>query len=377
MNFAGMSSLLPTGTRHCRIPTNRTLREKKEENLPVVPRRLSTLRHLALPLLLSSGCCNQSHETIQPQKGSYMSHPDRRRKIFVYSEHYELDWLDHVFPVRKYRLLRERLLSSGDAEPGEFAEPAPAAIDVLILAHTHDYVSKLRALAESGIDSASIFEAPLNEDVWKALLYAAGGSMLAAELALENGCAMNLCGGFHHAGPDFGGGFCFINDVAVAIRHVQRKRPGLRVAIADCDLHQGDGTAVIFENDDSVFTFSIHQQNIFPPKQKSDLDIGLPDDAGDTVYLANLKRGLEAVIKFKPELIVYLAGADPFKEDQLGTLEITKDGLKKRDCMVFQTVKDAGAKVMVVLAGGYSPDVNDVVDIHHATANLMREICGY
>lgn len=223
-------------------------------------------------------------------------------QLFVYSRQYSMEWGEHPFPVAKFRLLYERLLADGTATPANMCEPAVANIEDLLLAHTREYIEHLEALAADGLAAESVFEAPLDTRVWQALLAAVGGSIRAAELALANGAAMNLAGGFHHAGPAWGGGFCFVNDIAVAIRKAQQARPGLRAAVIDCDLHQGDGTAVIFSGDASVFTFSMHQQNLFPPKQRSDLDIGLPDYAGDTVYLANLERGLEAMLAHRPAL---------------------------------------------------------------------------
>jgi len=293
---------------------------------------------------------------------------------FIYHDRFDLTWQAHVFPTQKYRLLRDRLIAEGRVQPDDFLTPEPARREDLLLVHTERYLKELEEIArDPGQASSFRFEAPLDERVLEAVFYGTGGSILAAREALHRGAAINLSGGFHHAFADHGEGFCFINDVAVAARVVQREQPDLRIAIIDCDLHQGNGTAHIFQDDPNVFTFSIHQEQIYPIKQRSSLDVGLDDLAGDEEYLQGVRRGLDAIFRgFKPRLVFYLAGADPFECDRLGTLRVTKAGLRRRDQMVFTTCRKGDTPVAVVLAGGYSPDINDVVDIHFATA---QELC--
>lgn len=217
-------------------------------------------------------------------------------------------------------------------------------------------------------------ELPLNREIRDFFLLATGGSILAAEEALNRGKAINLNGGFHHAFPDHAEGFCYLNDPAVAIRKLKAGKKIKRAAVIDCDLHQGNGTALIFRRDPDVFTYSIHQENLYPVKQKSDLDVGLPDDAGDITYLDHLKLEVPAIYdRHQPELICYVAGADPFAGDQLGTLELTKEGLRRRDEIVIGEAASRGIPIFIVLAGGYAIKTEDVVDIHYQTAQVLAE----
>ncbi|RLA92498.1 MAG: histone deacetylase [Deltaproteobacteria bacterium] len=198
--------------------------------------------------------------------------------------------------------------------------------------------------------------------------------MLAAQKAIEGVWVFHLGGGWHHAFPDKAEGFCYLNDVAIAVRKLQKENAIKKISIIDCDLHQGNGTAYIFQDDTSVFTFSIHQQNLYPVKQKSTLDIGLSDWADDQEYLQGLSRGIQkALLEFQPEIVFYLAGADPFKEDQLGSLQVSMEGLLQRDKMVFQACKEIMANVVVVLAGGYAVNTADTVQIHFNTAQAFWE----
>jgi len=198
---------------------------------------------------------------------------------------------------------------------------------------------------------------------------AAGGSLAAARLACDCGMALHLGGGLHHAYPDHAEGFCYVNDVAIAARGAQREGLAEKVLIVDVDLHQGNGTAAIFSGDDSVFTFSIHQEANYPPvKEKSDLDIGLPNGTGDAAYLAHLSEHLPTLRdNFDPGLVLYVAGADPFFDDQLGGLSLTLDGLRKRDRLFFDTFTSRKIPVVVLFAGGYAKKIEDTVLIHAAT----------
>jgi len=297
------------------------------------------------------------------------------RKMFVYSPQYDLDWSRHIFPTDKYRLVYERILKEGIADETEILEPQPATEDDLLLVHTRSYLERLRRLVGRPEVAIMEFEAPLTEKTLQALYLCTGGTVLAAKKALEqNRIWLNIGGGFHHAFREHGEGFCFINDVAVAARVLQRYTDAKRILIVDCDLHQGNGTAKIFEDDPSIFTFSIHQERLYPIKQRSSLDIGLDDFAGDEEYNRKLKDALEGIFKRHTfDFIFYLAGADPYEGDQLGSLKLTKEGLKERDEIVFGFAYRSRLPVAVVLAGGYAFRTEDVVEIHINTAHLVVE----
>jgi len=289
---------------------------------------------------------------------------------FVYSPSYYCDIGEHVFPIRKYRLVYEALVRDGDIPPERFLEPDPATPQDLLLVHTDQYVKDLLEVRYSTRMMWS--ELPLTEEIVRAYLLATGGTILACRRALEEGLSVNLAGGFHHAFPDHAEGFCYVNDVAVAIRRLKADGLIRRAAVVDCDVHQGNGTAFIFQAEPSVFTFSIHQENNYPPKQRSDLDIGLPDGVDDQGYLAELERHLPAVLdRSRPDLVVYLAGADPYREDLLGGLDLTLEGLRRRDELVVGECRRRAIPVATVLAGGYAVDTTQTVAAHHATCRVM------
>ena len=219
-------------------------------------------------------------------------------------------------------------------------------------------------------------EIPYSRQMVEAFWLAAGGTMLAARLALEAGVGFNVGGGFHHAFPGHGEGFCAINDIAVAIRTLQRDGAIQRAMVVDCDVHHGNGTAAIFAGDQSVFTLSIHQFNNYPSeKPPSTLDIHLADGIGDDEYLHRLGNGYRAALTmFQPELLIYVAGADPYYEDQLGGLSLTFEGLKERDRLVIRTALTQNIPVAIVLAGGYAANVEDTITIHANTAKVAKEI---
>ena len=292
----------------------------------------------------------------------------------VYHPGYDLHLGDHVFPSQKYRLVQERLLAEGIATREDFVEPEPASDDDLLLVHEADWIRRLKTGALSFQELLRL-EVPYSREMVQAVLLATGGTMLAGRLALEDGIAFNLSGGFHHAFPDHGEGFCAIHDVAVALRRLQRDGLIVRAMVVDCDVHQGNGTAYIFRNDPSVFTLSIHQYNNYPsPKPPSDVDIHLPDGVGDEEYLELLRDAyLRALEEFRPELVAYIAGADPYEEDQLGGLCLTIGGLRRRDQLVIGAALDRHASVFVTLAGGYAMRVEDTVDIHVNTVKVARE----
>ena len=314
----------------------------------------------------------------------------------VYSEGYYLPIGQHVFPAQKYRLTYQRLISSGLAEAADFVEPKPAHDKDILLVHTSEYVYKLQYGTLTAAEELQM-EIPYSEELVDAFWLAAGGSILAAHHALAEGIAFNVGGGFHHAFPNHGEGFCMIHDVAVAIRRMQKDARIKRAMVIDCDVHQGNGTAAIFgnrqaierqlpsfhapahpsgESETDVFTISLHQQNNYPPiKPPSSIDINLPDHTTDEEYLSCLGNALSMGLRqFQPDLVCYIAGADPYKEDQLGGLDLTIDGLKRRDELVFNVTQAHHLPVMVTYAGGYAHRVEDTITIHCNTVAAARDI---
>jgi acetoin utilization deacetylase AcuC-like enzyme len=325
----------------------------------------------------------------------------------VYSDKYHLPIGAHVFPAEKYRMIHERLLKTGVASDGDFAEPSPATDDDVRLAHTSDYVAKLLD-GTLGAQEEALLELPYSKQLVDAFWLAAGGSILAGVLALKERVAFNIGGGFHHAYPGHGEGFCMVHDVAVAIKVLQRDKKIGRAMTVDCDVHHGNGTAAIFPPlrgsgaalpsgapiilpsareqreagagrtrlEQTVFTISLHQQNNYPAvKPPSSIDVNLPDGTNDEEYLKWLDNALSSGLRqFKPDLICYIAGADPYKDDQLGGLSLTMDGLKQRDKLVFEVCKSRGIPVMVTYAGGYARQVEDTVTIHCNTVVAAKEV---
>lgn len=293
----------------------------------------------------------------------------------VYSDRYDLHLGDHVFPTKKYKWLRDRLLRTKFAELEGFVEPEPASDEDILLAHEAQWVDKLR---NGTLDYQDILalEIPYSQEMVEAFWLAAGGTLMAARQALAGGVGFNIGGGFHHAFPGHGEGFCAVNDIAVAIRRLQKDGAIERAMVVDCDVHHGNGTAAIFAGDPSVFTLSIHQFNNYPSeKPPSSLDIHLADGIGDAEYLHRLGNGYRAALSmFKPELMVYVAGADPFLEDQLGGLSLTFDGLMERDRLVIWTALTHHVPVAIVLAGGYAVNVEDTITIHANTAAVARDV---
>jgi len=293
----------------------------------------------------------------------------------VYHEEYDLHLGEHVFPSKKYKWLHERLIRTCFAEPGDFVAPRPASVEDLLLAHDTEWVVRLKSGTLTYQDILRL-EIPYSRQMAQAFCLAAGGTILAAQLALESGVGFNVGGGFHHAFPDHGEGFCAINDIAVAIRRLQRDGAIRRAMVVDCDVHHGNGTATIFMGDPSVFTLSIHQFNNYPSENPpSSLDIHLADGVGDSEYIHRLENGYHAALAmFKPELVLFVAGADPYCEDQLGGLSLTLDGLRERDRMVIWEARHRGIPVAIVLAGGYAQSVEDTITIHANTAAVAKEV---
>ncbi|MGD0457859.1 MAG: histone deacetylase [Terriglobia bacterium] len=292
----------------------------------------------------------------------------------VYSDRYDLNLGSHVFPSIKYRLVKEKLLREHIAEPGDFVEPPPASDDDIALVHHREYLRRLQAGKLSYLEVLRL-EIPYSPELVQAVWLCTGGSILAGRLALEDGVGVNVGGGFHHAYPDHGEGFCVLNDFAVAIRRLQKDKTIEQAMTVDCDVHQGNGTAAIFGGDHTVFTLSIHQENNYPyPKPPSSLDINLRDGVGDEEYLRELTQGLDrALAEFRPDLIFYLAGADPYRDDQLGGLKLSLEGLEKRDRLVFEKARQKNIPVAVTLAGGYARQLEDTIQIHSNTIRVAKE----
>ena len=292
----------------------------------------------------------------------------------IYHEGYDLNLGAHVFPSQKYRLIRDRLLADGIAGPDDFLAPEPAADEDVLRVHSREYVHKLKTGSLSPAEILQL-EVPYSAKLIEACWLAAGGSILAGRRALQDGWAANIGGGFHHAYPDHGEGFCVIHDVAIAIRRLQFDGAIGRAMVVDTDVHQGNGTAAIFGGDETVFTFSIHQVHNYPhPKPPSTIDIDLPDGIGDADYLAILEKHLHrAFHDFTPDVLFYVAGADPYREDQLGGLALTIEGLARRDALVFDYARRNGVPVAITLAGGYARHVADTISIHVGTILAARD----
>ena len=321
----------------------------------------------------------------------------------VYSDDYYLPIGAHVFPAEKYRMIKGRLVREQIAEPSDFVIPPPAADEDILLVHTPEYVRKLKTGTLSGYEEMQL-EVPYSPELVKAFWLSAGGSILASELALKDGVSVNIGGGFHHAFPDHGEGFCMIHDVAVGIKRMHRDGKLRRAMTVDCDVHDGNGTAAIFPpkshaghalpsaagvahgvhaqvrdssaGDLEVFTISLHQANNYPAiKPPSSIDVNLPDGTEDEQYLGWLEQALSSALRqFEPQLLCYIAGADPFEEDQLGGLALTIDGLKKRDELVLQVCRSRNIPVMITYAGGYAHHVQDTVTIHCNTVVAAKEV---
>src|ERR1700733_951588 len=319
----------------------------------------------------------------------------------VYSDAYYLPIGEHVFPAEKYRRIHDQLIADGVADADDFLEPEPATDQDILLVHNPEYVHKLKTGTLTQREEMEM-EIPYSPELVKAFWLAAGGSILAERQALADDVGFNIGGGFHHAFADHGEGFCMIHDVAVAIRRLQRDDKIRTAMTVDCDVHHGNGTAAIFAGTRTaseplpsagpgtrrapgkmrgahagdVFTISLHQQNNYPLwKPASSIDVDLPDGIGDDDYLAWLDNALSSGLRqFEPELICYLAGADPYREDQLGGLSLTMEGLKRRDQLLFRVARARDIPVMVTFAGGYARQVEDTVTIHCNTVIAAKEV---
>jgi acetoin utilization deacetylase AcuC-like enzyme len=294
---------------------------------------------------------------------------------FVYSnEYWMVETGEHVFPLQKYRLVYENLLAMG-AKKENFLRPRPSPEEDILLVHTGRYLRRVKTGTLSPAELQAL-EVRYSPELVRFALLSVGGTVLAAQKALESGLAVHIGGGFHHAFPDHGEGFCVLNDVAVAARKMIEEKLARRVMIVDCDLHQGNGTAAALAKRPDIFTLSFHQMDIYPTeKPLSTLDVGLFSGDGDVPYLAQLRTHIPKIYKeFRPDLVIYLAGADPYEKDQLGGLLLTKTGLKERDKVVIENARRLGISVAVVLAGGYAAEIKDTVDIHLNTVRVAQRV---
>jgi len=280
----------------------------------------------------------------------------------------------HRFPIAKYALLRDAVVSSGLVDAAHVHEPARASVDSVRLVHTDRYVNAVLTGTLSDAEQRRI-GLPWSESLVERSFRAVGGTCEAATAALELGLTMNLAGGTHHAFPDHGEGFCVFNDVAVAIRMLQRDGRIRRAAIIDLDVHQGNGTHAIFAGDASVFTFSMHGGRNYPfHKVAGSLDVELVDGTGDDAYLAALADALPRVLAASsPDLVIYLAGSDSHEGDRLGRLRLTFDGLARRDVMVLDACREVGIPVAITIAGGYGRNIEDSVAVHVHTVRIASQ----
>ncbi len=295
--------------------------------------------------------------------------------LIFYSPYYYADiGENHVFPIKKFELVRDRLLKDGTLQSYEIAEPQPAKIEDVLLVHTEDYVTRLRngTLTTREIRRLGL---PWSKSLVRRSFLACSGTINAARHALKNLVASNLAGGTHHAFPDRGEGFCVLNDVAVTIKVLQKENLAKKFLIVDCDVHQGNGTAFIFKDEADVFTFSMHGAKNYPLfKEKSSLDVELPDKTGDAEFLEILDEALPRIFLHNPDLVFYLGGADPFEKDKLGRLGLTIEGLQRRDEAVLSFAKNKKIPIVTTMSGGYAQDINDTVEIHCNTIRAVKKV---
>jgi len=295
-------------------------------------------------------------------------------QVFYSPRYYADIGQGHIFPIRKFELVRDQLLAEGTLHPEEIIEPAPAPLEDVLLVHTEDYVSRLRS---GGLTAKEIrrLGLPWSESLVRRSFYAVGGTLTATQASLTEGYSSNLAGGTHHSFSDRGEGFCVLNDVAIAIRAMRARKLIRRAAIVDCDVHQGNGTATIFAGDAETFTFSMHGANNYPLfKARSTLDVELPDGTSDAAYIEALANHLPQVFQSDPDIVFYLAGADPYRGDKLGRLALSIDGLRERDALVLRECYEREIPIVTVMSGGYGKDINDTIEIHGNTIRTVKEI---
>lgn len=290
---------------------------------------------------------------------------------FVWSPRYEMNIGRHVFPTSKFRLYKEALLAAGLVR-GEDIVDAPMPTDAQLLAALEpEYLADLRRFRHSERTIRS--ELPISREIVEGCSITAGGTIRCVELAFERGAAVHLGGGFHHGFPGHAEGFCYINDVSIAAAWAVSQDWAERVAVVDTDVHQGNGTAAAFRDDPRVFTFSIHQERLYPKKERSDLDIGLDEGIGDDGYIARLREGMEAVLAFDPQLVIVVAGVDPHENDQLGRLGLSFDGMRRREEATLFPLAERAIPFVTVTGGGYSRDLRETVALHAQTAATAIE----
>jgi acetoin utilization deacetylase AcuC-like enzyme len=294
-----------------------------------------------------------------------------------YCDHFVLPLpAEHTFPMSKYHLTRQRVLAERILAPGDLQEAEAAPWDAILRVHDAGYVDDVRA-GRLSREAQRRIGFPWSPEMVERSRRSVGATLQASRAALADRgrMAANLAGGTHHAFRDRGEGFCVFNDVAVAIRDLQASGRARRIAILDCDVHQGNGSAAIFSGDHEVFTCSVHGEHNYPfRKETSDLDIALPDDVEDADYLEALAPAVSAVLRHAPDLVFYLAGADPFERDRWGRMKLTFDGLRRRDELALGACWSAGIPVAITMAGGYAPDVADIVRIHSQTLEVAARL---
>jgi acetoin utilization deacetylase AcuC-like enzyme len=295
----------------------------------------------------------------------------------IYHEGYDLNLGPHIFPSQKFRLVHDKLLNDGIAELNDFLRPESATDADILRVHTSDWVQKLKTGTLTHSEQMKL-EVPYSRELVSAFWLAAGGTLAAAASAQRDGFGCNLGGGFHHAYPGHGEGFCAIHDVAVAIRALQAREKISKAMVVDTDVHHGNGTAAIFANDKSVFTLSIHQWNNYPAhKPHSSLDINLEDGVEDEEYLAALLPAVKKSIEeFQPDMLFYVGGADPYGQDQLGGLDLSMSGLQQRDAGVFAAARKRHIPVVTTQAGGYARRLEDTIQIHVNTILAARDVAA-
>jgi acetoin utilization deacetylase AcuC-like enzyme len=295
-------------------------------------------------------------------------------QVFYTPRYYADIGQGHIFPIRKFELVRDKLVADGTLHSEEIVEPDPAPLEDVLLVHTKDYVSRLCSgdLTQKEVRRLGL---PWSESLVRRSFYAVGGTLAAAAASLIEGYSSNLAGGTHHSFSDRGEGFCVLNDVAIAIRAMRARKLIQRAAIVDCDVHQGNGTATIFAGDANTFTFSMHGANNYPLfKARSTLDVELPDGTSDAEYMETLAGYLPYVFQTDPEIVFYLAGADPYRGDKLGRLALSIDGLRERDAYVLRECYEREIPVVTVMSGGYGKHINDTIEIHCNTIRMVKQI---
>lgn len=294
-----------------------------------------------------------------------------RLPVFVYTQGYDLELGPHVFPAVKFGIVYSKLTQDERFRRHRFVEPDPLTPVQARAVHSRRYIDDLVHLRDKPALRRS--ELPLTRQIVDGFFLASGGTLTAARLALQNGRAMNLSGGFHHAFAAEAQGFCYLNDVAIAVRMLQREKAIKRALVIDLDVHQGNGTARIFRRNGDVFTFSMHEENNYPPKEKGSLDVGLKSGCRDAEYHKLLNKHLNDIrARFSPDIIFYLAGVDTFENDRLGGLALTREGMAERDRMV----RDFAGEIplVTVLAGGYAMDTADTIALHLQTCEVLAEL---